>query len=91
MNQDELQAMRAMIVAHKRWDTLFGILGILAELERGDIRSQGFDLNGGWVPFYTLHKMYAGLVDVCRYTPNAKALTVLVRFAEETASQEEHP
>lgn len=55
---------------------------LFAELERGDIRSQGFDLNGGWVPFYTLHKMYAGLVDVCRYTPNAKALTVLVRFAD---------
>ena len=29
---------------------------LFAELERGDIRSQVFDLNGGWVPFYTLHK-----------------------------------
>lgn len=55
---------------------------VFAELERGDIRSQGFDLNGGWVPFYTLHKQYAGLVDVCRYTSNPKAMTVLVRFAD---------
>ncbi|WP_301102864.1 phosphate ABC transporter permease PstA [Propionivibrio sp.] len=30
MNQQELQALRAMIVAHKRWDTLFGVIGILA-------------------------------------------------------------
>ena len=52
------------------------------ELARGDIRSQGFDLNGGWVPFYTLHKEFAGLVDICRYTPNKKAITVLVRFAD---------
>lgn len=30
MNQQELQALRTMIVAHKRWDMLFGLLGILA-------------------------------------------------------------
>jgi phosphate transport system permease protein len=30
MNQQELQAMRVMIGAHKRWDFMFGILGILA-------------------------------------------------------------
>lgn len=55
---------------------------LFAELERGDIRSQGFDLNGGWVPFYTLHKEFAGLVDICRYTPNRKALSVLIRFTD---------
>ena len=30
MNQQELQALRTMIVAHKRWDTIFGVVGILA-------------------------------------------------------------
>lgn len=30
MNQQELQALRTMIVAHKRWDMMFGLLGILA-------------------------------------------------------------
>ena len=30
MNQKELEALRTMIVAHKRWDYLFGLLGILA-------------------------------------------------------------
>jgi len=29
MNQQELQALRTMIVAHKRWDMMFGLLGIL--------------------------------------------------------------
>lgn len=30
MNQKELQEMRAMIAAHKRWDVMFGVLGIVA-------------------------------------------------------------
>jgi phosphate transport system permease protein len=30
MNQQELQALRTMIVVHKRWDMMFGLLGILA-------------------------------------------------------------
>jgi phosphate transport system permease protein len=30
MNPQDLQAMRAMISAHKRWDWLFGVIGILA-------------------------------------------------------------
>ena len=30
MNQQELQALRTMIIAHKRWDMMFGLLGILA-------------------------------------------------------------
>ncbi|MQY51163.1 phosphate ABC transporter permease PstA [Rhodocyclus tenuis] len=30
MNQQELQALRNLIVAHKRWDALFGVLGVCA-------------------------------------------------------------
>ena len=33
------------------------------EVAKGDIRSQGFDLNGIWVPFYTQHKLLMGLLD----------------------------
>ena len=36
---------------------------IFKEVSEGNIRSQGFDLNGGWVPWYTLHKLFAGLID----------------------------
>lgn len=42
---------------------------IFAELMRGEIRAQGFDLNGGWVPLYTEHKILAGLYDVYVLTP----------------------
>ena len=41
------------------------------EVAKGDIRSGGFDLNGMWSPWYTLHKTYAGLRDAYRYTGNA--------------------
>ena len=30
MNQQELAALRALIASHKRWDFLFGVLGVLA-------------------------------------------------------------
>ena len=35
---------------------------IYAEIAAGNIRSAGFDLNGSWVPNYTLHKLFAGLL-----------------------------
>ena len=38
-------------------DTLF------AKVARGEIKSGGFDLNGGWSPWYTVHKVMAGLLD----------------------------
>ena len=53
-----------------------------AALSKGDIRSGGFDLNGLWSPWYTLHKTYAGLRDAYRHTGNRTALDVEVKFAE---------
>jgi DUF1680 family protein len=55
---------------------------VFAEVASGDIRSAGFDLNGSWVPFYTLHKLMAGLRDAHRLAGYSKALEVNVRFAE---------
>lgn len=52
------------------------------EVSKGDIRSQGFDLNGIWVPFYTQHKMMAGLRDAYRLCGNQTALDVEKRFAD---------
>jgi uncharacterized protein len=51
------------------------------EVGRGDIRSQGFDLNGIWSPFYTQHKIMAGLRDAYRLCGNTTALEVEKRFA----------
>lgn len=50
-------------------------------LSKGEIRSGGFDLNGMWSPWYTLHKTYAGLRDAYRFTGNKTALDVEVKFA----------
>jgi DUF1680 family protein len=49
---------------------------IFEEVKAGEIRSQGFDLNGGWVPLYSIHKLFAGLRDAFRYTQNEKALRI---------------
>jgi len=46
------------------------------QVAKGDIRSQGFDLNGIWVPFYTEHKMMAGLRDAYHLCGNSDALKV---------------
>src|SRR5205085_1425753 len=53
-----------------------------AKLSRGEIRSEAFDLNGLWSPWYTLHKTFAGLRDAYRHTGNRTALELEARFAE---------
>jgi DUF1680 family protein len=60
------------------------------EVAKGNIRSQGFDLNGIWSPFYTHHKVLAGLRDAYRLCGNRKALEVEKRFTgwiEKVVSQ----
>ncbi len=55
---------------------------VFAEVSKGDIRSQGFDLNGSWVPLYTLHKELAGLNDAYHLCGNKKALEVEKKLAD---------
>jgi uncharacterized protein len=52
------------------------------EVAKGNIRSKGFDLNGIWVPYYTQHKMMAGLRDAYHFCGNRMALEVEKRFAD---------
>lgn len=51
------------------------------EVAKGDIRAQGFDLNGIWVPYYTQHKVMAGLFEAYDLCGNEKALQINIRFA----------
>ena len=53
-------------------DSIFG------KLARGVIISGGFDLNGGWSPWYTVHKLMAGLEDAYLYCGNQQALQILL-------------
>lgn len=57
-------------------DSIFG------KLAKGEIHSSGFDLNGGWSPWYTVHKLMAGLVDAYLYCDNKQALTVVTKMAD---------
>ena len=52
-------------------DSIFG------KLAKGEIKTGGFDLNGGWSPWYTVHKVMAGLVDAYMHCDNKKALVLL--------------
>jgi DUF1680 family protein len=60
---------------------------IFWKLQHGIIKSSGFDLNGGWSPWYTVHKVMAGLADAYLYCDNQTALEILVgmsNWTEET-------
>lgn len=78
------------IVQDKRGDGYLGAIinkegldgrDIFEQLSRGEITSAGFDLNGLWSPWYTLHKTYAGLRDAYRFTGSRAALDIELKFA----------
>ena len=54
------------------WDNTFG----------GKMESGAWSLGGGYVPWYVLHKTYAGLIDAYVHTGNKQALDVVCAFAD---------
>ena len=48
----------------------------------GTLKISAFDLNGYWVPWYSIHKIYQGLIDAYELTGNEKALEVVKGFAD---------
>lgn len=54
---------------------------LFEEVKRGEITTKGFDLNGGWVPMYTMHKLFAGLIDVYEITGEKKAYDLLLKLS----------
>jgi uncharacterized protein len=65
-------------------DSIFG------NVAKGNIKSGGFDLNGGWSPWYTVHKVMAGLVDAYLYCDNNEALKVVTGMADWTYNTINH-
>jgi len=65
-------------------DSIFG------KVAKGEIRTSGFDLNGGWSPWYTVHKVMSGLVDAYLYTGNKKALAIVTGMANWTYNTVNH-
>lgn len=54
---------------------------VFNDISHGIINSSGFDLNGAWVPWYTIHKIMAGLLDAYTYADVKPALQVDTAFA----------
>ncbi len=57
---------------------------IFWKVQHGIIKTAGFDLNGGWSPWYTVHKVMAGLADAFMLCDNKTALTILTGMADWT-------
>lgn len=65
-------------------DSIFG------KVAKGEIKSSGFDLNGGWSPWYTVHKVMSGLCDAYLYCNNQKALKIVTAMADWTYNTVNH-
>jgi DUF1680 family protein len=63
---------------------------VWAQVAAGRIKSRGFDLNGGWSPWYTVHKIMAGLLDAYLYCNNNTALVVEKKMADWTSKEINH-
>lgn len=59
---------------------------IFWKVQHGIIKTGGFDLNGGWSPWYTVHKVMAGLTDAYMFADNKKALTIVEKMSDWTFS-----
>ncbi|MBD7921443.1 glycoside hydrolase family 127 protein [Xanthomonas bonasiae] len=54
---------------------------VFEEVRRGVIKGSKFNLNGSWSPLYTVHKLFAGLLDAHELAGSAQALQVLLPLA----------
>ena len=48
----------------------------------GSFEVERFSLAGWWVPWYSVHKIYAGLIDAYLYGGNEDALAIVTRMAD---------
>ena len=61
-------------------DSIFG------EVAKGNIDNTGGNLNGSWVPWYTVHKVMAGLEDAYLYCDDKEALTISIKLGNWIAA-----
>lgn len=52
------------------------------EVAAGKLEADNFSVNGKWVPWYNLHKVYAGLRDAWRHAGNEDARRMLVDLSD---------
>ena len=80
----QLARKTGYIGAIPKEDSIFG------RVANGDIKTGGFDMNGGWSPWYTVYKVMAGLIDVYLYTNNTKALKLVTGMSDWTYNTVNH-
>ncbi|MCL2005736.1 MAG: glycoside hydrolase family 127 protein [Planctomycetaceae bacterium] len=51
-------------------------------IRQGEIQGHGFDLGGAWVPWYNVHKTFAGLRDAWLYTGNEEAKKMFLKLCD---------
>jgi DUF1680 family protein len=52
------------------------------DIANGKLRADNFSVNGKWVPWYNLHKVFAGLRDAYRYAGNQDARAMLIALSD---------
>jgi DUF1680 family protein len=52
------------------------------DVAAGQLHADNFSVNGKWVPWYNLHKVYAGLRDAYRYAGNEDARAMLIALSD---------
>lgn len=52
------------------------------DIAAGKLDASNFSVNGKWVPWYNLHKVYAGLRDAHRYAGNEDARAMLIALSD---------
>jgi len=52
------------------------------DIAAGKLHADNFSVNGKWVPWYNLHKTFAGLRDAYRYAGNQDAKAMLVALSD---------
>jgi len=52
------------------------------DVAAGKLHADNFSVNGKWVPWYNLHKIYAGLRDAYRYAGNEDAKAMLIALSD---------
>lgn len=60
------------------------------DIAQGKLQADGFSVNGKWVPWYNLHKLYAGLRDAYNYGGNQDARAMLIALCDWTLSLTSH-
>ncbi len=59
-----------------------GSKGFWAELAANKVKVGSFDINSKWVPFYNIHKTFAGLKDAYLYANSELAKKMLITYSD---------